>query len=447
MKYDFTRTTSGNRADFLIEGQRYYDRYLELIEKSENSIHLQTYIFDMDEFGEKVHVALIRAAARGVRVHMLIDSVGSQKFPAKCEEPLKEAGVHFFRFNGFNLRWLYQWSRRLHHKILLIDYEKAIVGGINVTTSGYGSENSSQQLDFALYLEGPVIYELSRYCQSVFRSVCNGKMEMQPVCSQMPAGPETFKPVDLKISINDWVYSRWQITQQYTEVTRMAKKDITIVNSYFFPRKKFIRQLLHADQRGVKVRLILPKLSDWPSYILASQYLYSNFLGSGVEIYEWKKSVLHGKLATVDGQFSTVGSFNLNYTSYQQNLEMNIDVLSADFTKNVNGVIDEIIKVGCEKVNLETFIKNAPLKIKFLRFFYYILLAMIANFSVSLTYREEDGRRIDGRYNLLRIVSAVIFLVLGLIGALLPVIPGFPFLIISFLLVYRQLLFNRKINV
>jgi cardiolipin synthase len=443
MKPEFSQHAQATRSDFFLEGAKYYRMYVELINQAQQRIHLQTYIFEMDSFGSDVHAALIRAARRGVEIYFLIDSVGSKQLSSGHTLALAQEGIHVQRFNGIAIRWLYQWGRRLHHKILLVDDRQAFVGGINVTTSGYGHHGLNQQLDFAVLLEGPVIDELVRYCEFVFRKA-GGSLATRSVKKALPIVPPG-QAVDLKISINDWVYRRWNITRRYDQLTNHAKKEITIINSYFFPRRRFMRKLTAAARRGVRVRLILPSLSDWPSYILASQYLYAYFLQRGVEIYEWKKSILHGKLATVDGRFATVGSFNLNYTSYQQNLEMNIDFYSKDFTNHLNEIIEELIQMGCEKLDPQKFAQTANLKIRFLRLFYYMLLSVIANFSVLLTYQEEDALHRRNKYfNIFCIVAAVLSFVMGIIGAILPLIPGFPFFVISFLLVYRQLLFHRR---
>lgn len=444
MKPKFSEKALATRADFFLEGHRYYNSYVELIDRAEKTIHLQTYIFEMDAFGTRVHQALIRAVKRGVQVYLLFDSVGSKEFSRKDYYALIEAGVHAHKFNGINVKWLYQWGRRLHHKILLTDHRQALIGGINVTTSGYGHEGPTQQLDFAVLLEGTVIHDLVRYCEFVFKKAGGSLAEKEKAFpSQVIESTES--TYDVRISINDWVYRRWQITRQYSSWTKKAQKEITIISSYFFPRRRFMRRLTAAARRGVRVRLILPKLSDWPSYILASQYLYSFFLQRGVEIYEWKKSILHGKLATVDGRFATMGSYNLNYTSYQQNLEMNVDFYSEEFTGHLNDVIEEIIKVGCDKINPDEFIQKTSMKIRFLRFFYYLILSVIANFSVILTYQEESSASRKNKYfNLFCIVAAVISLILGIIGALFPIIPGFPFFVISFILMLRQLLVRKN---
>lgn len=437
--------TSASDLDFFVEGKRYYQTYLDLIDSAQYNVHLQTYIFEMDAFGSLVHAALLRAVQRGVQVFLLVDSVGSKELDREHTDALSEAGVYVVRFNSLHVRWFYQWGRRLHHKILLIDQEQAVVGGINVTTSGYGNEGPVQQLDFAVLLKGAVIDKISNYCEFVFQKTSQRRFFFKYPKNSKSKNLNSKRNYDLNVSINDWVYRRWQITHQYSSLTKSAQKEITIINSYFFPQRRFRRKLVAAAKRGVRVRLILPKLSDWPSYILASQYLYGYFLKRGVEIYEWKKSVLHGKLATVDGSFTTVGSYNLNYTSFQQNLEMNIDVYSKQFTGNLNEVIEELIALGCEKVDPRQFIENADLKTRFLRIFYYFLLSWIANFSVILTYQEGGRKNWRSKYfNLFCIVTAVICFLLGIVGAILPVIPGFPFFVVSVILIFRQLIFHKN---
>ncbi len=391
-RFDVFKSTTLNHIEFFEEGDAYYQSYLDLIRSAEQSIHLQTYIFEMDTFGSQVQKELIRAGLRGVKVYLLIDRFGSMNFSENSAYELVKAGVHFCRFNGFQLKWLGLWGRRLHHKVLLVDQTKSFVGGINVVSSSFGLKNAVPQLDFALYLEGPVIEALTTYCQQIFKRASTHDITFEPVRERKKSvtNPDTL----LKISINDWFKRRRQIAKQYSWLVKSAKKDIVIINSYFFPRKKFMKELKLAARRGVRVRLILPKYLDWPSYVLASQFLYSYFLKNGIEIYQWKSSILHGKLATIDNTASTVGSFNLNYTSYQQNLEMNVDVSSQKFTDELNLKIENWILTGCEKIEEMEFVERASLKAKLLRFVFYLGLSFIANFSIGLAFQSPKDHKL-----------------------------------------------------
>lgn len=348
-------------------------------------MYLQTYIFELDAFGRAVHSALIAAAARGVKVYVLVDSIGSLLFSEAAEQELREAGVYFCRFNKIRFKWLGMWGRRLHHKILIRDGHDAMVGGINVVSDSYGMANIRPQLDFAVFLQGPTVKLLAEYCEKIFAKSYSKKIIFSGAPVAIPFA-ENCSPVQLRISVNDWMQGRWQITSHYSKMVHEARHSITIVNSYFFPRMKFMQQLVGAAKRGVKVRLLLPKYSDWPQWVLASQYLYYYFLKNGVEVYQWKGSILHGKLATVDGRSTTIGSFNLNYTSYQQNLEMNVDIFAEEFTQDIDRKIASYIAESSEQIHYEEFAMRASLKHRFLRYFYYLLLSVVESFSVALSF-------------------------------------------------------------
>ncbi|MEA9357424.1 phospholipase D-like domain-containing protein [Bacteriovorax sp. PP10] len=430
--------TKNNHIEFFEDGDHYYEKYLSCIRSATTSIHLQTYIFEIDRIGTKVRDELILAAKRGVEVCVLVDSIGSRNLTPEAEQIFRDGGVKFCRFNGIQFKWLYRWGRRLHHKILLIDYKEAIVGGINVLYACIPG-STIPQLDFAVYLKGPETVDLAHYCQHIFKKASKSETPIKKITDYISVS----HGYDVGISVNDWIHGRSKITKQYARMTFEAQESITIINSYFFPRKKFMKQLTEAAARGVRVRLILPRYSDWPSYIMASEYLYEYFLKRGVEIYLWNKSVLHGKLATIDQSWSTIGSFNLNYTSYQQNLEMNVDIYSKEFTMDLNKQIDDYIADGCVKIDPEIFKERYTFRVRLSRLFFYLILAIIANFSIGLSFQEDHNKE-HRFYHILRIIGSIFFFILGLLGALLPIIPGFPFFVISFLLVYKQILLNRK---
>ena len=214
MEHNFFQISKYNQATFFHNGKSYREEYLRLIQNAKKSIHLQTYIFMMDSFGKLVHGELIKASKRGVKVYLIVDSVGSRLLNHKSEKELIDSGINFLRFNRIQLKWLYSWGRRLHHKILLIDEQESFVGGINVLASEI-SASAAPQLDFAIFLKGPVIARLTQYCQMIFKKTSLKKIHFSPI-TELPPIPGG---VELKIMINDWVYRRWQITRQYNHLT------------------------------------------------------------------------------------------------------------------------------------------------------------------------------------------------------------------------------------
>ena len=385
-----TETIDHCQVEWFEEGPLYFQHYLDLIASAQRSIHLQTYIFEMDDFGKAVQKALIEAAIRSVKIYVLVDSFGSLSLSENFSNELTKKNVQFARFNSPHFKWLWQWGRRLHHKVLLIDEEKSLIGGINVMSNSFRRKEVSPQLDFAVQLTGAINTSLSKYCQKLFDRASGKKPSFRSL--KVWSLPNNKNNLNLRISINDWFLRRRQIAKHYSWLVKNARSEIVIVSSYFFPRRKLMRQLRKAARNGVRVRLILPKYSDWQISVWATQYLYTYFLRNRIEIYLWKQSILHGKLASIDGLYTSVGSFNLHYTSYQQNLEMNVDIRSESFTKNINLKIENWISNGCEKIDQETFNKSASLKLRFLRYFCFLLLSLLEGFSLGWSLQSSRTR-------------------------------------------------------
>lgn len=426
-----------NIAKILQSGFEYETFYLNLIKKSKEIIVLQTYIFSSDEFAKKVCKELVDAVRRGVQVYILIDDLGSRLFYREYEIELEREGVVIERFNEIAFFNLPKWGRRLHHKVLIVDHKEAIVGGINLTTS-YDEGYKTPRLDFALHLQGEVLEDITYYCKKIFKRSIRNKISNKPSDEYLN---QKDNDTSVRVSINDWMYHRWQIAKQYRDLIQNAKSELVIINSYFFPRKKLLKELLSATKRGVKVALILPKFSDWTSHVLASQYFYEVLLQGGVEIYQWKKSMHHGKVAIVDQETSIIGSFNLHYTSFQGNLEMNIEVYSKEFSQELTSTVSELMKNGCEKVEYTDFLKASTPFVRFKRFFCYVAISMIANFSIGLTQRKESGvsEKEMAPYLWRRSIISVLFFPIVVVGLMI-------LFLLNFLLSYVRTLMNKRVR-
>jgi len=135
---------------------------------------------------------------------------------------------------------------------------------------------------------------------------------------------------------------------------RGAKKEVILMSSYFMPGNVFQRQLRLALKRGVKVKLVLAGPSDVKLGKLAERYIYPWLLRHHVEIYEYQKSILHAKIATCDGQWATVGSYNLNELSARASVELNVEVLNDSFAADVQHALKEIIEKDCVRISAKT---------------------------------------------------------------------------------------------
>lgn len=311
--------------DLVHSGEDYFLRLTKIINKAQKELHLQTYIFENDETGNSVAACLKEAAQRKVKVYVLLDAYGSATLPDSFIQDLTQHGIFvrffspLFSFNNFYL------GRRMHHKILVADAKIALIGGINIADKYRGIQNSAPWLDYAVLLDCPAAYDLQKLCSDYFFKKGSSN-KIKPVLHS--AGRAL-----VGIIQNDWLKGKTEVYDAYTNAIRRAEKEIIIIGSYFLPGRRLEQALKKAGKKGVKITVILAGISDVPMVRRAATHLYSSFLRNNMTVYEWNKSVVHGKVAVVDNEWSTIGSFNLNSLSRYGSIEMNVEIYSSSFAK------------------------------------------------------------------------------------------------------------------
>lgn len=353
---EFHDSTDDNRCPQLLHsGEEYFLRLKKIIRDAQKEIHLQTYIFEDDETGNDIAGCLKEAAQRNVKVYILIDAYGSAALLDSFVQDLIHHGI-FIRFFSplFSLNNFYI-GRRMHHKVLVADGKIALIGGINIANKYHGTLKSQPWLDYAVQLDCPAAEDLQKLCRDYFFKKRSSK-KIKPVLHS--AGKAL-----IGIIQNDWLKSKTEVCDAYTDAIHRAENEIFILGSYFLPGSKMSKALKKASNRGVKITIILAGVSDVPLVRRATEHLYSTFLENHIQIYEWKNSVLHGKAAVVDNQWTTIGSFNLNSLSCYGSIEMNVEIYSSVFAEalrsDFNRVISECTEVTKRKFKQKTTILNS----------------------------------------------------------------------------------------
>ncbi len=356
--------THHNKVRLVHGGHDYFSRLLEMIGQARSTIHLQTYIFEEDETGRMVADALKDAASRRVKVYVLLDGYASQDLSKGFITELRGAGV-FFRWFWplFKSRHFYL-GRRMHHKILVTDGACGLAGGVNISNRYNDIGETKAWLDWALYTEG----EAGSY-EAAYRSATDMEESLLENGGGIPVthptawvpGITTDEECMVRVRRNDWVQGKNQISRSYIEMFRHAASRITIMSSYFLPGKIFRKNMALAAKRGVAVKIILGGVSDVRIARLAEQYMYRWLFRNHIEIYEYQDTVLHGKLAVYDGQWATVGSYNVNRISAYASVELNMDVRNQPFAAGVQQELDDIISRHCVRVTEESFSKQSSI--------------------------------------------------------------------------------------
>ena len=344
-----------NKIKLVRGGKPYFDQVIEMINRAKEIIQFQVYIFDYDETGKAVIEALMAAAKRQVRVYLMADGYASQKLPRSFIYEADQSGIHFRFFEPlFKSRNSY-FGRRMHHKVIVVDNRFALVGGVNVSNHYNDLPAQPGWLDFALFMEGEVVHELCRVCEEIW----NGYLPVKPVhlCSNkgvsfnIPSG----EYCEVRVRRNDWITKKNQVSRSYIEMFKKAEDHIIMMSGYFLPGPVIRRNMKRAAARGVKIKLILAGISDVMVAKYAERYMYNWIFRNDIELFEYKPCVLHGKVATYDKKWATIGSYNVNIISAYASLELNMDVNNPKFACMLDDTMEKIIQNDCVQVTKENF--------------------------------------------------------------------------------------------
>ena len=341
----------GNRLLLLENGEAFFPRVFGAIQRAERTVLIETFILFEDEVGNALHRELLAAAQRGVRVEVMVDGYGSAELSDQFVNSLTSAGVRFIYYDPRPLVMGMRTNvfRRLHRKTVVVDDVVAFVGGINFSAEHNTDYGPEAKQDYAVQVTGPVVGDIARYLQQAIGSE-------QPTRrwwggrSHRPAVNATPGDAQVLYVYRDNDEHRDDIEKHYMEMLRKAKREVIIANAYFFPGYRLLREMRNAAQRGVRVKLIVQGEPDMPIVKVGAELLYNYLVDGGVEVYEYIRRPLHGKVAVCDDHWATVGSSNLDPLSLSLNLEANLIIHDRPFNQTLCDNLDALITHDCQRV-------------------------------------------------------------------------------------------------
>ncbi|KAE9640517.1 cardiolipin synthase ClsB [Pseudomonas sp. PB106] len=347
------RWQGGNHVQLLENGEEYFPRVFEAMRAAKSEILLETFIVFEDKVGAELQEILIDAAKRGVRTTVSLDGFGCGELTTGYLTALSAAGVHLQIFDPAPKRLGIRtnWFRRLHRKIVVVDGMVAFIGGINFSGDHLADFGPEAKQDYSVEVQGPAVADIHHF--ALLQSGRPGRARFWWQRRRQRRAEMAFDDHDgqVRLVFRDNDQHSTDIEDVYLQVLRGAKRRVVIANAYFFPGYRLLREMRNAARRGVDVRLILQGQPDMLVAKLAARMTYDYLLKAGVQIHEYCQRPLHGKVALVDEEWSTVGSSNLDPLSLSLNLEANVLIRDRAFNQHLFERLEDLSQNHCKAMD------------------------------------------------------------------------------------------------
>jgi cardiolipin synthase len=321
----------GNRFEVLVNGDEIFPSMLKAIRSAQRTISFETYIYWSGQIGKDFADALAERARAGVKVHVLIDWVGSSKMEKQYLATMEEAGVEIRKFH--EPRWynLNKLNNRTHRKLLVVDGATGFTGGVGIANEWTGHAQDPQHWrDTHFKVEGPVVAQM----QAVFAD------NWAKATGVVLHGSDYFPPVALagdgaaQMFASSPSGGSESMELMYLLIINAAARTIDLSAAYFVPDEISRDAIVAALKRGVRVRIITPgPHTDAETVRRASRALWGDLLAAGAQIYEYQPTMYHAKVLVADELLVSVGSTNFDDRSFRLNDEASLNIYDETFAR------------------------------------------------------------------------------------------------------------------
>ncbi len=309
-------------------GRDLYAAMLAAIEGAKESVYLESFLWKGDVVGREFKQCLARKAAQGVDVYIVFDWFGNLVVPAAFKA--FPSAIHTLVYRGIRRPRHLLDPRRYaleHRKLLVVDGKVGFLGGYNI-----GALYATRWRDTHLRAEGPAAAQLAQLFADFWNS------QTPPAEHIMRHYPRAFDPLFVPQD-NDAARLSFPIRDMYISAIDRAERHVHLTNAYFIPDRVLLARLAAAARRGVDVQVLLP----WRSNHLLADWMargrFTTCLEAGIRIFRYK-AMIHAKTCTIDGQWSTVGTANLDRLSSVGNLELNAEIYSHELAQQMDDLFE-----------------------------------------------------------------------------------------------------------
>ena len=352
----------GNRVDLLVTGDEAYPAMRKAIRSARHHIHLQTFILGRDRTGRAFLDLLAARAAEGIAVRVLFDRFGST-------HAFLSGMIAKYRGRSPNLRiagWTqanplkrqFQVNLRNHRKMLIVDGQTAITGGINLQDANVTAPGFAAHRDYDVRIRGPAVQELQLSFLSDWHYMTDENPEVLLHPDLFPAQGPTGGRALVRVVNGGPAGEIETLTDVFFNGLVAARREILAVTPYFVPTADILRAFRSAALRGVNVRLVVPARNNHVYAGLAGRSFYQHLLDAGVRIFERQPPFMHAKALVVDGEMAFIGTANLDARSLRLNYETNLVIYDEPFVSRLKQAADD--EIACSREILPEAWRRRP---------------------------------------------------------------------------------------
>lgn len=340
----------GNLIQPLENGDEIFPAMLDAIRAATRSITFETFIYWSGEMGRTFADALAERARAGVKIHVLLDWVGSHKMKPSLLAQMVDAGAQVERYHP--LRWytLARMNNRTHRKLLVVDGRIGFTGGVGIADLWRGhAQDPAHWRDVHFRIEGPVVGQIQAVFMSNWIKASDHVLQGEDYFPKLqPAGDHSAQMFSSSVAGGSE-----SMQLMYLVVLAAAAKSIDLSAAYFVPEHLTRKVLIDAMRRGVKLRVLTPGPHiDSAMAREASRSQWGELLEAGALMHEYQPSMIHNKLMIVDGLLTSVGSTNFDNRSFSLNDEASLNVYDTAFAERMAQVFERDLQ-RCRQITLE----------------------------------------------------------------------------------------------
>jgi cardiolipin synthase len=328
----------GNRIEALHNGEQIFPAMLQAIQAARQTVTFETYIYWSGEVGSRFTDALVERARAGVRVHVMLDWLGSDKIDRGLIQRMKDAQVEVERYHP--LRWynIGRINNRTHRKVLTIDGRVGFTGGVGVADQWRGhAQDAAHWRDMHFRVEGPVVGQMQAAFLDNWIKTTGNVLHGDGYFPEL----QEVGPSPMQFFLSSPAGGSGSMRLMYLAAITAAARSIDITAAYFIPDSLMTAELVKARGRGVRIRVLVPdKHTDSKVVRIISKKEWGPLLEAGVEISTYEPTMLHAKMLIFDGFMVSVGSTNFDTRSFELNDEASLNVYDAEFAQHMTAVFE-----------------------------------------------------------------------------------------------------------